>query len=178
MVTRFILYACPEGVLGEQLGAYLARSAREIGRNGAHAYMPHVTLTGFFADERVAAEGYVRAVEKVLAQMRPSRPEPVVVVEEVLYTETFHGLKVASPWLARVAAEFTAVAESPTREEDIRLKDWLHVSMAYAFAPEQGAALAALGREMVDPLAEVSWSLRFYERDGAGEWMLHGRWEV
>lgn len=41
---EYLLYLCPAGSLQSQLQEFWARSARECGRNGAHEFLPHVTL--------------------------------------------------------------------------------------------------------------------------------------
>ena len=75
-------------------------------------------------------------------------------------------------------ADFARTAHSPTRRDTLRLKDWLHLSLAYAFAPEQHATLADLARALVDPWAPVSWELRFYERHEDRSWICHARWSL
>ena len=82
------------------------------------------------------------------------------------------------PWLKALIADFARSVDSPTRRDALRLKDWLHLSLAYAFPPEQHAPLAALARELVDVTAPVAWELGFYERLEAGVWACHSRWPL
>lgn len=178
MTSKLIIYACPIGPLGTQLDTFFARSRAEIGPNSAHGYMPHCTLTGFFHDEPPALPLYCAALEAALKQARPTRPDPVISIERVLFKPEFHGLELHSAWLRDLTADFAARAASPTRNEALRLKDWLHLSLAYNFASEQHAALRRLAEAIVDVAAPVAWELRFYERCSDGSWHCHASWDL
>lgn len=41
---EFVLYLCPAGLLHSKLQTFWSKSAQECGRNGAHEFLPHVTL--------------------------------------------------------------------------------------------------------------------------------------
>lgn len=41
---EYVLYLCPDGLLHRKLQEFWVESARECGRNGAHEFLPHVTL--------------------------------------------------------------------------------------------------------------------------------------
>ncbi|MCU0494158.1 MAG: hypothetical protein MUD01_21420 [Chloroflexaceae bacterium] len=177
MTLELILYACPSGSLAAQIEEYYRQSREACGPNQAHRYPPHITLTGFFHDEAEAVPGYLAALEAALQRARAAAL-PTITIKEMALGEAWHGLEIDSPWLQALAADFAAHAASPSRRDAIRLKDWLHVSLAYGFAPEQGPALAALASELVDVSAAVVWELRFYERLPGDEWRCHGVWEL
>lgn len=171
--ARLILYACPVGELAAQVEAFYAASRERFGPNSAHAYPPHVTLTGFFHDDAAAVPLYAAALAGAAAAARAQPPERPVVVTELATTEEFHGLLIASPWLEALAADFAARAASPSRRDALRLKTWLHLSLAYGFRHHDGPALGELARAMVDPQAPVEWQLRLYERLPDGGWAVH-----
>lgn len=170
---KLIVYACPTGPLAEQVAAYYGESRARFGPNSAHAYPPHITLTGFFHDAAEAIPAYVAALEAAHARAMADQPPAPVVIRELHHHAEFHGLLIESPWLEALTAAFAAVADSPTRRDPIRLKSWLHLSLAYGFRTEDGPALGALAAQMVQITAPVGWELRLYERQGEEGWVCH-----
>ena len=71
-------------------------------------------------------------------------------------------------------ANWSAEAPSPTLEENIRLKSWYHLSLAYGFEEHDFEPLGQM-TSLIDIASEVRWSLRFYERAAENNWKLH--WE-
>lgn len=175
-MNKFILYICPTGPLAEQIEQYYVHARAEVGPNPAHDYMPHGSLTGFFPDEPATTAGYVALLAQLVAEFAPSQPTPVLRITHVMLNERFHGLELESPWLKALTAAFAERAESPTRPEAIRCKEWLHLSFAYGFPPEQHEPLLRLAGALIDPTAPVQWALRFYERHSGQRWTCHGEW--
>ena len=71
---------------------------------------------------------------------------------------------------------FAQIEASPTRKEDIRLKDWLHLSLAYGFESTSQEKLAVLARETIDLTVDVAWELRFYQLDST--WKCLQSWNL
>lgn len=176
--AELIVYACPTGDLAAQIEGFYRSSRERFGANSAHAYPPHITLTGFFHDEPRSIPDYVAALGAAHAAALPTRPAPPLTIGEMVTTGEFHGLLIASSWLEALAADFAARAASPTRSDALRLKRWLHLSLAYGFRPEDGPGLGAMARAMVSPAAPAGWELRLYERLLGGAWALHGAWPI
>ena len=176
--STWIVYACPLGELAEQIERYYAASLAACGANAAHSYMAHCSLTGFFHDDHDTVHTYVDALDAAVRRARPTQPQPALTISELMLDPEFHGLLLSSPWLQTLIADFAHTAHSPTRRDALRLKDWLHLSLAYAFPPHQHAALAALTRDLVDISAPVNWDLRFYERHAHSAWTCHARWQL
>ena len=47
--TKLIIYACPTGVLAQELKQTFKQIERECSVNNAHYYFPHITLCSFFS---------------------------------------------------------------------------------------------------------------------------------
>jgi hypothetical protein len=173
-----IVYACPLGELANQIEQYFAASLAICGPNAAHAYMPHCTLTGFFHDDAAAIASYIKALDAALRRARPDQPAQALSIDRMELSQNFHGLLLRGSWLKGVISDFASAAHSPTRRDALRLKDWLHLSLAYNFPPEHHEPLAKLAREYVDIRTPVAWDLRFYERHGDGSWACHASWPL
>lgn len=170
-----ILYACPIGPLEQQIASYFERSQVCYGPNKAHDYMPHCTLTGFFHDRAAAIPAYIQAIDGALGDLSPVG-EADISITALTFRPDWHGLELQSPWLRRLVARFAGLASSPTRRDALRIKDWLHVSLAYGFDPAHGAGLRSLAEPMVDPKAPCRWNLRLYQRHPT--WVCHQSWSV
>lgn len=183
-LTKLIVYACPVGPLAQQIETYLASSQATYGVNAAHAYMPHCTLTGFFEDERNAIPDYVELLGSVLEEYGDRIPTPSIKIKRLTFNPRWHGLELEADWLKQLIANFAERSHSPTRNESLRLKDWLHLSLAYEFENDHAAGLEQLAKEIVDISSAVAWEVRFYERLlvdtpvplQESAWKCHGCW--
>lgn len=176
--AALIVYACPTGELARQVEAFYAASRARFGPNSAHAFPPHITLTGFFHDDAATAPRYAAALGAAREKAMARRPAEAVTITRLAATAAFHGLLIHSPWLEALAADFAARAASPTRRDSVRLKSDLHLSLAYGFRPADGPALGELARAMVDPAAPAAWELHLYERRPDGGWVSHASWAL
>lgn len=177
MPNSFIIYACPTGELAEQLDRYFQQTLTACGANAAHHYMPHCTLTGFFQDEETAIPLYVQALDRALSQAQ-SCLTPVMTIQQLTFCPDWHGLELQSEWLKKMMTTFATFATSSTRQDALRLKDWLHLSLAYEFQPEQSELLIRLAQECINLQASVLWELRFYQRHSDHRWTCHRSWQL
>ena len=175
LMSRFIVYACPVGELATQLETYFDKSRHCCGPNTAHDYMPHCTLTGFFEDVSSAMPRYTQSLERSLKRLRRSQPTPPLEVQTLTFRPDWYGLELSSDWLRKLVLDFVCTATSPTRKSPLRPKDWLHLSLAYGFAPEQAECLKSLAMDLVDAQATVTWELRFYQQHPDRSWTCHQR---
>jgi hypothetical protein len=179
MTSEFIVYACPIGELAHQLDAYFAKSLAMCGENAAHQYMPHCTLTGFFRDDDSAIPLYVEAIAQSLSQSQSQPcPSPVITIQQLTFRSDWHGLELQSDWLKQLIVNFAAIAHSPTRSDALRLKDWLHLSLAYDFRSEHAEMLTQLAQQLIHTDASVEWELRFYQRQSDRTWICHQFWRL
>ncbi|MBC8162950.1 MAG: hypothetical protein H7Z42_17215 [Roseiflexaceae bacterium] len=177
-MSEYIVYACPRGVLGEQIERYFAASRTQYGLNAAHRYPPHCTLTGFFHDQEDALGVYTQALAEAQQLASACRPARAIEITDMQLGEQWHGLTLESAWLKGMIASFAQRAASPTRRDALRLKDWLHLSLAYEFPAAQREPLARLAQAHVDPAAQVAWELRLYERQPGDTWTCHSAWPL
>lgn len=178
MSSQLIVYACPTGPLADQLARYWSDSAARCGQNGAHDYMPHCSLTGFFDPHPLTIPQCWAILDRLYQSHARSRPRPVVSVEALLFRPNWHGLDVDSPWLQHLIAQFIQEATPPSNPDCIRPKDWLHLSLAYDFDIADTELLKELAETRIDPIAPVGWELRFYERSDQHQWQCYGTWEL
>ncbi|MEM0980973.1 MAG: hypothetical protein AAGH78_11955 [Cyanobacteria bacterium P01_H01_bin.58] len=94
-------------------------------------------------------------------------------MKELSCRDNWHGLELESDWLKKVMVDFACTATSATRSTPLRLKESLHLSLAYNFQPDQAEDLELLAHELVDPTANVQWELRFYQRNPDNRWLCH-----
>lgn len=172
-MPKFIVYACPVGELANQLQIYFEKSRLTCGPNSAHSYMPHCTLTGFFDEHANAAPNYTQKLERSYKRLKRSQPHPVIDVKNLSFRPDWHGLELSSDWLRKVILDFACTATSPTRTSPLRLKEWLHLSLAYDFQADHAEMLETLALDLIDPGAAVQWELRFYQRNPDNRWICH-----
>ncbi len=177
-IRELIVYACPIGDLAKQIELYFELSRYHVGLNPAHAYMPHCSLTGFFHDHFEVIPFYISILNQVLIQARSTQPDPVIQIQELILWPEFHGLALQSDWIKQVIIEFARQAPSATRRDDLRPKDWLHLSLAYEFGPDQAELLTQLAQAQIDLQQPVGWELRFYERHRKNQWTCHACWPL
>ena len=176
--TSLIVYACPVGPLATQIEAYLQQSQQNYGPNSAHAYMPHCTLTGFFCDKESAIPHYIHVLNHILSNDLSDIPSPSITIQQMAFQPNWHGLILGAEWLKQLIVSFAQQADSATCTEPLRLKDWLHLSLAYDFSPADAPALQQMATELIDITAPVSWELRFYQRANNCEWTCHKSWPL
>ena len=177
MLNEYILYACPTGPMAEQIERYFATSQAQCGPNAAHRYPPHCTLTGFFHDNTASVPGYITALDAAIERGKATRPSAILTVNGLQTSAEWIGLAVEGPWLKSLVADFATAAASPTRRDALRLKDRLHLSLAYEFPAEQCSTLAQLAHTLIAPAAPVGWELRFYEREPGDVWRVLEVWK-
>ena len=176
--AELILYACPSGELAGQIARYFAAAKEGFSWNPAHNYMPHCSLTGFFHDAPPAISEYVAVMKGLLAGREACTRMPVLRVKEMVLRKDFHGLSLSSDWLLRLVADFAAAAPAATRTDALRLKHWLHLSLAYRFPEAEHESLAELARRTVNAQAPVTWTLYLYQRHRDHRWSQHGQWPL
>lgn len=173
--NQYIVYVCPTGELNRQLEVYFAQSRKLFGANKAHLYMPHCTLTGFFSDLSSSVPGYLDALEQAYREAKSIRSLNIVI-KRLVVSKNWHGLELEAEGVKQAIADFARHESSPTRQEPLRLKDWLHLSLAYGFEEQHRGGLQQLAREGIDLQSEVDWELRFYQKEPDWTWHCLKSW--
>ena len=171
---QFIIYACPVGELNSQIETYFTKSRELYGVNAAHKYMPHCTLTGFFTEDFNTIPSYLQALDAAYNLAKNNLPLNVAIVK-LYFAKDWHGLELQAEGLKQLIANFAH--SNSTRQEKLRLKDGLHLSLAYGFNSEHGEQLQNLARE-IDLQAEVYWELRFYQKNPDWTWQCLKSWNL
>jgi len=175
---QLIIYACPVGPLAEQLELYFRKSRLLCGPNKAHNYMPHCSLTGFFQDDPANAQNYVEQLERCYKHHWTGAFKHPIRVKGLEFKADWHGLSLYAPELKQMVRQFAETSLSPTRQEEIRTKSWLHLSLAYGFQESEAKRLESLAQSLVNPEADVTWELRFYRKNKGNGWLCYHQWEL
>lgn len=174
---QFIIYACPIGELNSQIETYFDRSRKLYGENSAHKYMPHCSLTGFFADELSSMPIYLEALDRAYLEAKNNLSLDIEI-KQLTFRENWHGLELQAEGLKQLIVNFVCLETSTTRPEAIRIKDWLHLSLAYDFNHEYAAKLQSLALEIIESKAKVDWELRFYQKNVDWNWKCLKVWSL
>lgn len=167
---ELILYATPEGPLARACAAFFADLVERDRQTTAQTYPPHVTLTGFFRRRSVAVDRVVAEARRVIS----ASPRGEADVSNVTERPDWVGLEITSEWMLSVAAAFTDLHELEAGDDPLRLKTWLHLSLAYGDVPggRELAEYADVARRTIDADLRASWSIGLWERADVG-WIRH-----
>ena len=168
-LAEVILYATPDGPLADRCERFFESSTRRLGPTTAHTYPPHISLTGFFH------RSPHRLADLIASVNSPGPPPGRVQVTELAIHDGWVGLVIDSPWLLQLTAAFADRDEPVGAEDPIRLKTWLHLSLAYGSDQASGAAIdvvpyAELAARIVDPSAAARWRVGLWRRHHSGGW--------
>lgn len=162
--AELILYATPRGPLAEALDDLFDRLRRDSPTT-AQAYPPHCTLTGFFHRARADVARVVDDAHEavVTAASMPAR----VSVEGLRLAADWIGLEITAPWLRAVTEAFVDGHVLGDGDDELRPKDWLHLSIAYGDGDLDTAARLAAE---LDPTLDAAWDVGVWERSTDGSW--------
>lgn len=162
-MRKLILYATPMGDLAAACDRYFAAAAPTV----AQQYPPHVTLTGFFSRQDDAASERILAAQGFIEEAGPVPSEAVEVVGLIARPD-WVGLEIESPWLRAIAERFAASDTPEPADDPIRLKSWLHLSLAYGV--DDLASNERFARRMVDPGSQADWEVALWELGTDNTW--------
>lgn len=164
-MRELIVYATPTGELAESCSRYFA-AATDLGPTTAQTYPPHITMTGFFHRPWARVPAVAADVAGAIDGQTPA-----VAVLRLEVAADWVGLVIESHDLIAVARRFAAEHVRLPGDDPIRVKTWLHLSLAYGI--DDVTAHAALAATMVDPHADADWEIGLWERHADGRWSIH-----
>jgi ubiquitin-associated SH3 domain-containing protein len=167
---QLIFYATPTGPLADTVARYY-RQVTEAGQGTtAQTYPPHCTLTGFFRREPARAAAVI--TEFATAQTAIGAvPDDAVTIAGLRTQADWVGLELNSPWLIETTTTMAAAHRLTPGDDELRVKDWPHLSLAYGV--DDLTFHAALAEEMLDLTEPVTWELGLWERHPDGSWTRH-----
>ncbi|EFN88717.1 protein UBASH3A homolog [Harpegnathos saltator] len=158
---QYVLYACPIGPLAKQLELFWSES-KELGWNGAHNFIPHITLVSFFKASDELTEELANILEDVVYQDRLHEH----IELETYVSPNFMGFFVKdinAEWLKNIAIRYVnkvaplgIIAEPQVTP--------LHLTLAYQFPSNLFQSLSS-AVEKLGPNTPANWELRLYSRD-------------
>ncbi len=175
--SQFIVYACPVGKLNQQIEKYLHQSRELYEANSAHKYMPHCTLTGFLNAESNSISVYIKALDKAYIEAK-NNLDLDIKIKQLTFNENWHGLELKAENIKTLIVNFFQNKTINNYQEKLRLKDWLHLSLAYNFNPEYESELKQLALEIIDLKSDANWELRFYQKNPDWSWKCLQSWTI
>ncbi|XP_065332675.1 ecdysteroid-phosphate phosphatase isoform X2 [Cloeon dipterum] len=162
---EYILYLCPTGPLLEELEGFWEKSLAECGWNGAHNFMPHITLESFFKVHDEDAPEIIQTLKDLIDR------HPLLEIGEKMKLESytsqnFMGFFVteeAGNKLKRLAKQFVQNVSNTAVFIEPHVKS-LHLTLAYQFQSNQFVGLQELVEDLT-PTLPSCWELRLYSRD-------------
>lgn len=166
---ELILYATPEGDVGEACARYWATLERSRRRTTAQEFPPHCTLTGFFHRDRDEVGRIVGEIGEVLASTPDSMSVRSARLEVV---DDWVGLVLDAPVFDDVIERFVARHRVGAGDDRLRPKTWLHLSLAYGAGADtryhREAASSLFGETRPE-----TWSVALWQRRD-GRWLRLG----
>ncbi|CAG0886404.1 unnamed protein product [Darwinula stevensoni] len=76
---EYILYLCPTGSLLDQIQIFFEKSLQQCGWNGAHNYLPHITLSSYFPVADCSVEHLMKGFHDVIRRVQSEFPDDLIL---------------------------------------------------------------------------------------------------
>jgi len=163
-LNEVILYATPTGDLLAWCNDYF-HIADQLGGTEAQKYPPHCSMTGFFhrstsrLNEAVWALGNldVKSVDIPIDSLNISLDKP-----------SWLGIEIGSESLSSIISLFSSNYKNLSDEDPIRVKEWLHLSLAYGVEDIGPFKEALIDMDALP--SEPSWEISLWQRHRHNLW--------
>lgn len=170
--VKLIIYACPVGILENELNNFFESSEAKFGWNKAHEYMPHVTLTSFFdLRSRRDIPILIEALQSIFSQSNA----PSELMNNIkLKGSPDNTIKIAMncDYLERCLTRFKKKVKDIV-SINVRSSDSYHLSLAYGYNNIHFEELMNLVYENLSSFQNSN----LISEDSKKQWQASG-WEI
>ena len=161
---ELILYATPTGDLLSWCNDYFDIAAQHGGTE-AQNYPPHCSMTGFFHRSASRSNEAIDALSNIGAKPTDI---PIDSLNLSIDKPDWLGIEIQSEMLKTITSLFSSNYKHLSDEDPLRVKEWLHLSLAYGVKDINPFKKAL--NNICDLPSESSWEVALWQRRRQNIW--------